>query len=201
MMHGRGKSDPVIVAVKPANKAEPSAAESVEPRPGTKGNVEQQSTRQAQDWVKCVTGVGPHTASSPSNTRGKSRMRQGACTDPCGGRGVTRVPTATRLGISLTRSILSVLFDKAKSAAVPPGHCDRFVKKSRSEHDGEVGTAMETHSNFVFVNSDVGWHVDQVAEYLARLSVVVTPHTVGHQTIEATGKHEERHVEVHLEAD
>ena len=50
MMHGRGKSDPVIVAVKPANKAEPSAAESVEPRPGTKGNVDQQSTRQAQDW-------------------------------------------------------------------------------------------------------------------------------------------------------
>jgi group II intron reverse transcriptase/maturase len=36
--------------VKPANKAEPSAAESVEPRPGTKGNADQQSTRQAQDW-------------------------------------------------------------------------------------------------------------------------------------------------------
>jgi group II intron reverse transcriptase/maturase len=36
--------------VKPANKAEPSAAESVEPRTGTKGNADQQSTRQAQDW-------------------------------------------------------------------------------------------------------------------------------------------------------
>jgi group II intron reverse transcriptase/maturase len=36
--------------VKPANNAEPSAAESVEPRTGTKGNADQQSTRQAQDW-------------------------------------------------------------------------------------------------------------------------------------------------------
>jgi hypothetical protein len=39
MMHGREKSDSAIVAVKPANKAERSAAESVEPRAGTKGNA------------------------------------------------------------------------------------------------------------------------------------------------------------------
>lgn len=50
MMNGGGKSDPNIVAVKPANNAEQSAAESVEPRTGTKGNADQQSTRQAQDW-------------------------------------------------------------------------------------------------------------------------------------------------------
>jgi len=50
MMYGGGKSDPGIVAVKPANNAEQSAAESVEPRTGTKGNADQQSTRQAQDW-------------------------------------------------------------------------------------------------------------------------------------------------------
>jgi RNA-directed DNA polymerase len=50
MMWGGGKSDPNIVAVKPANNAEQSAAESVEPRTGTKGNADQQSTRQAQDW-------------------------------------------------------------------------------------------------------------------------------------------------------
>jgi len=41
-------SDPT--AVKPANNAERSAAEPVEPRTGTKGNADQQSTRQAQDW-------------------------------------------------------------------------------------------------------------------------------------------------------
>jgi RNA-directed DNA polymerase len=50
MTHRGGRSDPGIVAVKPANKAEPSAAESVEPRTGTKGNADRQSTRQAQDW-------------------------------------------------------------------------------------------------------------------------------------------------------
>ena len=52
MMYGGGKSDPGIVAVKPANNAEQSAAESVEPRTGTKGNADQQSTRQAQDWER-----------------------------------------------------------------------------------------------------------------------------------------------------
>jgi hypothetical protein len=51
MMHGREKSGSVIVATKPANKAEPSVvsvAEPVERRAGTKGNAGQQSTRRAQ---------------------------------------------------------------------------------------------------------------------------------------------------------
>src|SRR4051812_39253700 len=60
MMHGAEKSDPAIVAEKPANKAnEPiaeasaraHAAESVEPRAGTKGNADQQSTCRAQDRI------------------------------------------------------------------------------------------------------------------------------------------------------
>ena len=50
MMYGSGKSDSAIVAGKPTNKAGRPAAESVEPRAGTKGNADQQSTRQAQDW-------------------------------------------------------------------------------------------------------------------------------------------------------
>ena len=49
MMHEREKSDPVVVARKPTNKAEQSAAEPVERRTGTKGNAGQQSTRRAQD--------------------------------------------------------------------------------------------------------------------------------------------------------
>jgi RNA-directed DNA polymerase len=59
MMHGHEKSDSVIVAVKLTNKAEqpfaeqsakvPTAAESVEPRTGTKGNANQQSTCRAQN--------------------------------------------------------------------------------------------------------------------------------------------------------
>jgi RNA-directed DNA polymerase len=49
MMHGGGKSDCAIVAVKPTNKAERSAAEPVEQRARTKGNVSQQSTVRAQN--------------------------------------------------------------------------------------------------------------------------------------------------------
>ena len=49
MMHEPEKSDSVVVAGKPANKAERFAAEPVEPRAGTKGNAGQQSTRRAQD--------------------------------------------------------------------------------------------------------------------------------------------------------
>ena len=50
MMHGHEKSDPAIVAGKPANKAEqlaaeqsatePTVAESAEPRAGTEGNAQ-----------------------------------------------------------------------------------------------------------------------------------------------------------------
>src|SRR6266704_1770453 len=48
-MHEPEKSDAVVVAVNPANKAERSAAELVEPRAATKGNAGQQSTHRAQD--------------------------------------------------------------------------------------------------------------------------------------------------------
>jgi RNA-directed DNA polymerase len=49
VMHGRGKSDSAIVAEKLTNKVEQSAAESVEPRAGTKGNADQQNALRAQD--------------------------------------------------------------------------------------------------------------------------------------------------------
>ena len=58
MMHGHEKSRSAIVAVKPTNKAErsaaeqsaaaPTAAEPVERRAETKGNADQQSTHRAQ---------------------------------------------------------------------------------------------------------------------------------------------------------
>ena len=51
MMHEREKSDSAIVAVKPTNNAERSAAEPVEPRVGTKGNAGQQSTCRTQHRV------------------------------------------------------------------------------------------------------------------------------------------------------
>jgi RNA-directed DNA polymerase len=51
MMHGHEKSDPAIVAMKPANKAEQSAAELGERRAGTEGNAGQQRTCRAQSRV------------------------------------------------------------------------------------------------------------------------------------------------------
>jgi group II intron reverse transcriptase/maturase len=48
MMNEPEKSDSAVVAVKLANKAEQSAAEPVEPRVGTKGNADQQSTHRTQ---------------------------------------------------------------------------------------------------------------------------------------------------------
>ena len=64
MMHGSGKSDPAIVAPKPTNKAEPSAAEPVERRAGTKRNANQPDT--------------PRTLSRPSVPQGLERIRQTA---------------------------------------------------------------------------------------------------------------------------
>jgi RNA-directed DNA polymerase len=51
MMHDREKSNSAIVAGKPTNKAERSAAEPVERRAGTKGNANQQSMDRAQNRV------------------------------------------------------------------------------------------------------------------------------------------------------
>src|SRR6266436_8384838 len=48
MKHGGRKSDSAIVAGKPGNKAEQSAAEPVEPRAEAEGNASQQSTFRAQ---------------------------------------------------------------------------------------------------------------------------------------------------------
>ena len=49
MTHGREKSDSAIVAGKPTNTAEQTAAEPVEPRAEAEGNASQQSTCRAQD--------------------------------------------------------------------------------------------------------------------------------------------------------
>ncbi|MER8576047.1 group II intron reverse transcriptase/maturase [Mesorhizobium sp. M1338] len=51
-MHDPEKSDSGIVAVKPMNKAGQPAAEPVEPRPGTKGNAEQQHMHRTQSRAR-----------------------------------------------------------------------------------------------------------------------------------------------------
>jgi len=86
MMHGHEKSDSVIVAVKPANKAvhpaaeqsaaEPAAAESVERRAGTKGNADQQSTCRTQSRISVSQALERMRQAIAVWTRGRSRMRE-----------------------------------------------------------------------------------------------------------------------------
>jgi RNA-directed DNA polymerase len=45
VMHGQEKSDPSVVAMKPANKGGRLPAESAEPRGGAKGNAVEHGTR------------------------------------------------------------------------------------------------------------------------------------------------------------
>jgi RNA-directed DNA polymerase len=58
MMHEPEESYSVVVATKPTNNAEKSVAEPVEPRTGTKGNADQQSTRRAQDRESVSQALG-----------------------------------------------------------------------------------------------------------------------------------------------
>jgi hypothetical protein len=106
MMHGHEKSDPAIVAVKPANNAERSAAESVERRAGTKGNADRQSTH----WTQRVTGAGTHGATV---CRLDPRWEPYAGKPPvricAGGREVTRVPTAKLQFVAAHMSPLALL--------------------------------------------------------------------------------------------
>src|SRR6266436_8548236 len=94
MMHGREKSDSAIVAVKPTNKAVPTAAEPVEPRAGAKGNASQQSTLRTQ-CRKCVS----QALERIRQVRRHSPKVGAVCgnsarTDLGGGRSVMTVPTA-----------------------------------------------------------------------------------------------------------
>jgi hypothetical protein len=85
MMHGHEKSDHAIVAVKPANKAEPAveqstaesaAAEPGEPRAGAKGNADQQSTCRTQSRVSVSQALERIRQLLAVWTRGGSRMRE-----------------------------------------------------------------------------------------------------------------------------
>src|SRR5262249_48625537 len=69
-----------IVAGKPTNKAERSAAELVERRAETKGNAGQQRTRRAQYWIsmsKMLARIRQHIFAV--DTQGGNRMRE-SCT-------------------------------------------------------------------------------------------------------------------------
>jgi hypothetical protein len=76
MMHGREKSGSAIVAAKPTNKAERSAAEPVERRAEAKGNAGQQSTHRAQDRERVSKALACiRQLIIAVDTRGGSRMK------------------------------------------------------------------------------------------------------------------------------
>src|SRR6266404_609173 len=90
MMHGHEKSRSAIVAVKPTNKvertaaeqsaAEPTAAEPVERRAETKGSADQQRTRRTQRRIsvsKMLARIRQHIVAV--DTQGGNRMRE-SCT-------------------------------------------------------------------------------------------------------------------------
>src|SRR5262249_51775197 len=99
MTYGCGKSDSAILAGKPTNKAEQSAAVSVERRAGAKGNTHQQSTYWTQSQGRVSKALERIRRLVPLPTRGRSRMREsrtygsgrGACDEK-------HVPTATKGG-------------------------------------------------------------------------------------------------------
>ena len=71
-MHDPEKSDSGIVATKPTNEAGRLAEEPAEPRPGTKGNADQQSTHRTQSRVRVTQAL--DRVRGGSNTQGRSRM-------------------------------------------------------------------------------------------------------------------------------
>ena len=97
MMHGHEKSDSAIVAVKPANKAERSAAEQsaagqaaaepVERRAETKGNADQQSTCRTQSRASVTQALERiRQLQLPFGPEVGAVCGKAARTDLCGGR-------------------------------------------------------------------------------------------------------------------
>src|SRR6266487_1785327 len=92
MMYRREKAGSAIVAGKPTNKAERSAAEPVERRAEAKGNAGRQSTHRAQyreRVSKALAHIRQHIVAV--DTRGGSRMRE-SCTYGSGAARLAAIP-------------------------------------------------------------------------------------------------------------
>lgn len=109
MMHGREKSDPVVVARKRANKAEQSAAEQVERRAGAEGNAFRQSAFRTQRRADASQALERIRQRQRAPCRHIPKVGavcgKAARTDLCGGRPVMDVPTAIACGSQRRTSI------------------------------------------------------------------------------------------------
>src|SRR4029077_19710107 len=101
MMHGREKSDPVIVAVKPQNKPGEPAAEAMERRAGAEENASQQRTRRTQSRES--VSQTPERVRTPQGSavtiRGGSRMRESRTSGSGRGDQGNPVPYRHRQGV------------------------------------------------------------------------------------------------------
>ena len=95
-MHDLEKSDSAVVAVKSPNKAGSPAAEAVEPRAGTKGNADQQSTHRTLDPGARDPGAEPRTASSKAKEEGAVHRASPPCQRRHALDGVLRAQTQSR---------------------------------------------------------------------------------------------------------
>ena len=97
MMHGREKSDPAVVAMKPAKSAAQAAGEPVERRAGAKGKAEQVARTRHRAGHACNSNLLRlrHAYTLPSSPEVGARCLNWARRVLCGGRTATCVPTAT----------------------------------------------------------------------------------------------------------
>ena len=107
------------------NKAGQPAAELVEPRAGAEGNVSSAKHGPGTVPGNRVTAAEAHTAFRENITTRRYTPEVGAVcpnwarTDLCGGREVTRVPTANVYWLSAQREILTTSLNSTETAASP----------------------------------------------------------------------------------
>ena len=102
MMYGGGKSDPVPAPVTHFPGTEPGACFADPHFPWSPSLAPLTPRRIAPRCSTASQLLFRIRQISPSSTRGRSRMHKGARPDLCGGRGATRVPTATEQNIDGT---------------------------------------------------------------------------------------------------
>src|SRR5229473_931876 len=103
MMHGHGKSDEAIVAVKGANQVAQAMREPVERRAEAKGNAGQTNTRQTQSRESVTQGLERIRHVRRHSPKVGAVCGKAARTDLCGGRSAMSVPTAIA-SLAMTRT-------------------------------------------------------------------------------------------------